>query len=286
MLFDKAKDQFIDSLKVLDRSTETINSYGKDLEYLKVFLQAKYNGPIYVEDIKKEDLENFLLYQKSRGLKSASRSRNLYTMRSFFKYLRDSDVISKDPAVMLGNIKVKSKERVVLNKKEVYELYNEIEHEVIKVVVIFLYYTGLRISEATNLNIEYIDIKQQIVKVVSGKGNKDRIVPINEDIVKILKSYIENTRPKVKSSRLFATKKTGVVSPQYVNREIQTAVKKLGWDKPVSAHILRHSYATALIQNDVNIVHVSKLLGHSSIKTTSLYTHSNIDELKKSVSSL
>ena len=286
MLFDKAKDQFIDSLKVLDRSTETIYSYGKDLEYLKVFLQAKYNGPIYVEDIKKEDLENFLLYQKSRGLKSASRSRNLYTMRSFFKYLRDSDVISKDPAVMLGNIKVKSKERVVLNKKEVYELYNEIEHEVIKVVVIFLYYTGLRISEATNLNIEDIDIKQQIVKVVSGKGNKDRIVPINEDIVKILKSYIENTRPKVKSSRLFATKKTGVVSPQYVNREIQTAVKKLGWDKPVSAHILRHSYATALIQNDVNIVHVSKLLGHSSIKTTSIYTHSNIDELKKSVSSL
>ena len=286
MLFDKAKDQFIDSLKVLDRSTETINSYGKDLEYLKVFLQAKYNCPVYVEDIKKGDLESFLLYQKSRGLKSASRSRNLYTMRSFFKYLRDSDVISKDPAVMLGNIKVKSKERVVLNKKEVYELYNEIEHEVIKVVVIFLYYTGLRISEATNLNLEDIDIKQQIVKVVSGKGNKDRIVPINEDIVKILKSYIENTRPKVKSSRLFATKKTGVVSPQYVNREIQTAVKKLGWDKPVSAHILRHSYATALIQNDVNIVHVSKLLGHSSIKTTSIYTHSNIDELKKSVSSL
>ena len=239
---------------------------------------------VYVEDIKQQDLEAFLLYQKERGLQSASRSRNLYTMRSFFKYLFNSGLVERNPAAMIGNIKVKNKEREVLSKEEVYKLYEAIEHKIVRVVVIFLYFTGLRISEATNLKLKNINLDEGIVKVISGKNNKDRVVILNDEIKQIVEDYINNIRPdNVTTDYLFATSKTGEVSNQYVNREIKKALKKTKINKDISCHSLRHSYATALINNGANIVHVSKLLGHSSVKTTNIYTHSNIENLRESV---
>lgn len=275
LLYKKAVELFINNLKVLERSPETISSYTKDLGYIKDFLEEKYNGCIYVEDVNQQDLEAFLLYQKERGLKSASRSRNLYTMRSFFKYLFNSGLIGRNPAAMIGNIKVKNKEREVLTKDEVYKIYEAIDHQIVRVVVIFLYFSGMRISEALKLELPQIDIgksnSKNTVQIISGKGNKDRIVPLNDEIREILIDYLENIRPDVETDYLFANKKTGEMSAQYVNREIKKALKKTKIDKDISCHSLRHSYATSLINADVNIVHVSKLLGHSSVKTTSIY---------------
>lgn len=290
MLYKKAVELFINNLKVLERSPETISSYTKDLGYIKDFLEEKYNGCIYVEDVNQQDLEAFLLYQKERGLKSASRSRNLYTMRSFFKYLFNSGLIGRNPAAMIGNIKVKNKEREVLTKDEVYRIYEAIDHKIVRVVVIFLYFSGMRISEALKLELPQIDIgksnSKNTVQIISGKGNKDRIVPLNDEIREILIDYLENIRPDVETDYLFANKKTGEISAQYVNREIKKALMKTKIDKDISCHSLRHSYATSLINADVNIVHVSKLLGHSSVKTTSIYTHSNIEDLKSCVEML
>lgn len=302
LIYEKAVKQFMDNLKMLDRSEETIDSYGKDLRYINIFLQNKYNGPVYIKDVSKKDLEDFLLYQKNRGLSSASRSRNLYTMRSFFKYCMDSGIIvDRNPAALIGGIRVKNKEREILDKEEVYKLYNAMSHKIARVVVIFLFFSGLRISEALNLKIKskdnsdkdsYIDLDESLVIVKSGKGDKDRVVPINVEIASILQDYLLNIRPKIskelEKNYFFATKRTGRISAQYVNREIKKGLKVAGIDKDISSHNLRHSYATALLNtsNPVNILQVSRLLGHSSIETTQIYAKTSISDLESAVEGL
>jgi len=284
--FNKAQDRFIKNLELLDRSSETIKGYTKSLKALKKYLQDKYNGPVYVTDITRADLEDYLHHLKSRGLAPQSRSHALYVMRSFFKYLHQSGEIAANPAALLGNIKLRQSERPYLTGEEVDKLAREVTQPAVKVMVTFLYHTGLRLSEATSLKLDDVDLEDNLIRVVAGKGNKDRVVPINEKLAGALRRYLQNTRPKVDSDKFFATEKTGAISNQYVGREIRAAVKRLGWDQGVSAHTLRHSYATALVQNNVNIVHVSRLLGHSSVKTTSVYAHSPLDELRRSVEAL
>lgn len=276
MLFQQATEQFYKKLYSADKSQKTITSYKKMLKALKKYLQNKYNGPVYVSDIIQNDLEDYLHHLKNKGLMPQSRAHAIYVMQSFFKYQHQSGVISINPAALLENIKIPETERIFLTGQEVMQLTGVIKQPSIKVMIIFLYYTGLRVSEATNLLISNIDLAENMIKIVAGKGNKDRVVPINDKLTSIIKDYLANIRPNVNSDRLFATKKTGKLSPQYINREIKLAVKELKWSKKVSAHTLRHSHASALIKNNVNIVHVSKLLGRSSLKTTSIYTHSSL----------
>ena len=274
-------------LEVLNRSSETIIGYSKDIKLFRYFETAKYNGPVYVEDITRDEIESFLYYLKEgRKLAPASISRAQYTLRSFFKYLYGNNYIKYNPTAMLEAIKIPQKEREFLVQDEVLQLANAIKNKIIKTVIHFLFLTGLRISECCNLEVGDVNLTEDLIKVIAGKGNKDRIVPINTTLHEILEDYVENIRPAIDTKRFFTTLKTGKLSPQYVNREIKIAVKSLKWDKQISAHNLRHSYASALISKNVNIVHVSKLLGHSSVKVTSIYAHSNIDQLRNAVENL
>lgn len=287
MELGQAAIKFFEHLDFLNRSSETIDGYGKDIKSFKRFETSKYNTAVYVEDITREDIESFLYYLKQeRKLQPTSISRAQYTLRSFFKYLHGSNYIQSNPTAMLEAITIPKKEREYLSLSEVLKLADTISNQIIKTAILFLFYTGLRISECCNLEMGDVALNENIVKVRAGKGNKDRIVPINTTLHEILESYVKNIRPITDSKRLFATHKTGKLSPQYVNREIKIAAKILNWDKKISAHSLRHSYASALIGKNVNIVHVSKLLGHSSVKVTSIYAHSNIDQLREAVESL
>lgn len=139
--------------------------------------------------------------------------------------------------------------------EEVNTLVEKVNHPVIKVMIQFLYYSGLRISEATALTLSAVDLEENLVRVIAGKGNKDRNVPLNDKAAQLLKNYLLNIRPngKLKSQYFFATQRTGSVSPQFVNREIKEALVKLGWTKKVTAHVLRHSYAKALVEKNVNM---------------------------------
>lgn len=287
MLYINAWEMYLNYMNIVDRSKATKRGYREVLSDFQKFLEGKYNGPCYVEDIKQADIEGYLAHLKDeRLLASASRSRSLYIIKAFISYLKDSEVVSKDPTRMIGSIKLAQKEREHMTASEVIELSEAIEQPVIKVMMMFLYYTGLRISEAIALTLEAVDLEEQIVHVINGKGNKNRNVPINDNAVKLLKDYLLNIRPKGTSRYFFSTKRTGSISPQYVNREIHLALLKLGWTKKISAHVLRHSYATALVEENVNIVYVSRLLGHSSLKTTGIYAHSKIEELRQAVKNL
>jgi len=287
MLLMQAVQSFIQYLSSLDRSQETITGYRKDLNLFSRFLEAKYNCESYLDEITTEDIEEYLTYLKEkRNYAPASRGRNLHTLRSFFTYAYNKELVVRNVALPVEKVKVQQKERTYLTEEEVNILIKTIDHSLIRLVVIVLYMTGMRISECLSLTVDNVDIQKRVIHVVAGKGNKDRLIPISKRLVPLLEEYLLYQRPETVSPLFFCTQKTGMLSPVYVNRVITQAVNKLGWKKKVTAHILRHSFASRLVKNDVNLVQIQKLLGHSSLNVTSIYTHTNLDQLSEAIDTL
>lgn len=287
MLLHEAIEKYKQYLITMDKSTETIKGYMSDLYSFEFFLEKKHNCPLYIDEIQTVDIEDYLYWLKDeRALQPASRSRNLYTLRSFWKYIHNKELCPRNIAMSLEPIRLQKKERVYLSADESEEFIEAIDHRLIRIVAKTLYYTGMRISECLNLKVTDVDIENQVIHVINGKGKKDRNIPINKNLLLIFKDYLFNIRPKIDSDNFFATKKTGSLSAAYVNRIFQDTAKKLGLQKHVTAHILRHSFASNLIKNGVNLVHVQKLLGHSNLKVTSIYTHANMDDLSQAINVL
>ncbi|WP_419877953.1 tyrosine-type recombinase/integrase [Brevibacillus centrosporus] len=279
-------EKFLQHMRAIERSPETISGYTKDLMAFIRFLEKKYNGAVYIREVIVGDLEAFLEQLQKQGQAPASRSRRLYTLRSFFAYAYKKEFVSRNIALSVDPPKLQQKERMYLSEGEVMQLVGAIEHPLIQIVVLTLYHTGLRISECLDLTLHTVDLDKQRIHVVAGKGNKDRTVPISDKLLPVLVDYVQHQRPNVESDYFFATSKTGMLSPVYVNRVLGETVEKLGWKKKVTAHILRHSFASQLVKKEVNLVKIQKLLGHSSLKVTSIYTHSNMEELSEAVNVL
>ncbi|MCZ0843822.1 tyrosine-type recombinase/integrase [Brevibacillus laterosporus] len=287
MLLMNTVEIFLEYMSSIGRSEETISGYGKDLVHFTRFLENKYNCESYMEEITVTDIEEYLHYLKEeRGYAPASRLRNLHTLRSFFAYAYKKELVVRNIALSVEKIKVQQKERTYLTEDEVERLVHAIDHPLIRLVVIVLYMTGLRISECLNLTVDDVNLEDKVIHVVAGKGNKDRLIPISLRLLPLLQEYVQEKRPATASPLFFYTKKTGMLSPVYVNKEITEAVRRLGWKKKVTAHILRHSFASQLVKNDVNLVQIQKLLGHSSLNVTSIYTHTNLDQLSDAINTL
>lgn len=279
-----ATEMFKKSLRQSEHSAVTVRNYNYFLKKFIDYLEMIYNGTVYPEEITVQDIESFLYGMKEAGLAPKTRNIMLGVIRSFLKYCVKMDLIAKNPAEKLEPIKFTTKERCHLTEEEFRRLIAQATHLVMRTLFITLYNTGLRIAEARNLKIEDVKLDLKVIKVIEGKGKKNRTVPINDTLLGVLKDYIENIRkPQHPSDMFFATPKTGAVSNQYANEYLNVITKKAGLTKKVSCHILRHSFASNLVKKNVNIVSVQKLLGHSSLKTTSIYTHVNIDELRMAV---
>lgn len=285
MLFTDAIERFRNYQISIDRSPKTIDAYNLGLNLLNRYLQQKFNAPIYVEDIKKENVEEYLLYlKKEKHYKASSRKQMLGCYRSFFKYAYHSEWCDKNITETLEPISVRQKERQFLSEKEVQQFIKAIDHKLIQLVAHTLYYTGMRISECLNLKVEDVNMEAGLIHVKKGKGNKDRTIPMNPKLKELFVDYIDNWR--VHSDSFFATKISGALSLTNVAKVFRETSKALGLRKNVTAHILRHSFATNMVHNGVNIVNIQKLLGHSSLKTTSIYVHSNMNDLSKAINTL
>jgi site-specific recombinase XerD len=286
MLLNDAITKFIYHLTITNKSKETIKSYTSDLTAFEHFLELKYNCAVYLNEVENIDIDDYLYKLKIKKLSTASRSRQLYTLRSFWNYLYKNTFCDFNIAMSIEPIKIQRKERGFLSSEEAHSLISAIEHPLVQTVVQTLFYTGLRISECLNLKVEDVDIGNKIIHVINGKGSKNRNIPININLLSILQNYIKVHEHSTKSNYFFATKKSGSLSAPYVNRILNDTANKLRWEKHISAHILRHSFASNLIKNGVNLVYVQKLLGHSNLKVTSIYTHASMDDLDKSINVL
>lgn len=284
MLLSEALEAFAQYQTSIERSPRTIRGYAQDLSVFRRYLDSQWNTSVYVNDIRTEDVETFLLYLKERGTKKSTRKRYLGSIRSFCKWALSREILTEDIAGKLEPIKVHIPERRYLTEEEVETFIDSIDHRLVKVAVQIMYHTGLRVSECVGLKTNHVDLEDRLVRVVAGKGSKHRVVPIRDRLHDILMDY-ETWR--VTSEYYLATKKTGRLSIVRVGAVIRETVAKLGWEKgSVTAHSFRHAFASHLVHRDVNLVNISKLLGHSSLNTTSIYTHARLDDLREAVNVL
>jgi integrase/recombinase XerD len=280
MNWDSGFENFKNYLK-LERglSDNSIKSYDYDLILFKKFLIAnKINDtPL---NCKSETIKNYL-YKSFSDKKSISQARSISAIKSFFNYLIFEGYIKDSPISNIESPKQEKKIPKVLTENEIKKLINSIDlnHDFgqrNKTIIEILYGTGIRVSELINLKLSNIFFKENIIKVI-GKGNKEILVPLGEIASNEMKIYINNrNRLKIDSKSsdiLFLNRYGRGLTRSMIFKIISDASKRIGLDKKISPHTLRHSFATHLIKNGADLRTIQLILGHESITTTEIYTH-------------
>ncbi len=290
MLLKKASEKYLTHLTNLERSAETIRGYRMVLNYLEEYFARKLNGSVYLEEITFDDLDQFIgsmSLEKKWRINSVKKCH--YTLSAFFGYCYRKELCPKDISKHMEPVRGEQKERKYLTAEEFQRLEKAIDHPLVKLIALTMFYSGMRITECLNLLVKDIDFNRAVFKVRDAKGKTYRIIPIHHRLQDLLKEHLASEivkGPEEKQQRVFATEKSGKVSAAYVNRILKEAVMKAGLPEGITAHALRHSFASNLVNKNRSLVHVQKLLGHADLRTTSVYTHAKLDDLAESVNTL
>lgn len=252
---------------------------------LIVFDKYISNKNINILNITKKNIEDYLTnYFKDKGI--SSKTNSITSINSFYIYLVKDKKIDINPCENIARPKLKKGLPDVLTTNEVDKLLdislNTKEDYRNKAILEVLYATGIRISELTNLKMNDVDFSNKVVKVF-GKGSKERIVPINKYALNYLGMYIDIRGSFLKgklSDYIFLNNKGEKISRESIGLEINKIVKKQGLNKRVTPHMLRHSFATHLLNNGADLRSIQELLGHSDISTTTIYTHISNEKVK------
>lgn len=274
LTFQEGMELFMRSLDTRDCSDHTLTNYHHLLETFYIHMARDvFNGEVYVYDITTKHIEDHLLYRKN-VLKNApvTRLNMLIAIKSMYTFLKKNNYVDFNPAENIERIKLPKKERIFLTATEIHVLLNAIKNPHIYAAVSTLAYTGLRVSELVNLTVDDVNIDKQEIFVRCGKNKKDRIVPFSINLKDTLNNYAENVRNH-DSEYFFATMQSGRLGAAYINEKLHEAAKDAGIQKNVSPHILRHSAASLMILSQAPISSVQRMLGHSDVKSTSIYLH-------------
>ena len=277
-------DSFLSYIELeKEYSKNTISSYKNDLDDFKEFLKKIDEDPI---EIDKKDIFNYLVFLSKKKLKPASLRRKISALRSFYKFLIREELIENDPTI---DLTLPKKDKVlpdVISVEEIEKLINIIPEKGFKgkrdkALIELLYSSGLRVSEIINLKINEIDLKNGYLKCF-GKGSKERIVPFGSFAKDFLIEYIEErNKNNINSDLLFVTKKGKKIVRQEINNILNSYAKKSKLKKKIHPHMLRHSFATHLLERGADLRSVQELLGHVDISTTQIYTHLTKEHLRE-----
>ena len=277
---------FLDFLSVeKGLSTNTILSYSRDLNKLFRFLKKE---KIPWDGVREENLVKFIHYQSRAGLSSRSLGRLISSLKSFYKFLVLDDVIKKNPAVNLSSPKIWLKLPQFLTFEEVESLLKQPNEKNIRgirdrAMLELLYATGLRVSELVSLKMRDLNMEEGFL-LCRGKGGKERIVPVGRSARGSIRRYLDEARPQImkeSSDALFLTSRGGVFTRQGFWKMLKSYAKKADLDLKISPHILRHSFATHLLERGADLRSVQLMLGHTQITTTQIYTHVSRERLRK-----
>ncbi len=266
-------------------SNNTLNSYRIDLKLLAIEL-AKSN--LIITQTRKSDLLGFISKRVQSGIKARTTARQISSYRAFFQYHLRINSIKIDPSLDIEMPRIGRSLPKSLTEEEITDLLdapntNDIIGHRDKAMLELMYASGLRVSELISLKIPQVNFSQGVLRV-TGKGNKERLVPIGEQASECLKSFIENSRDKIlnhkKTDYLFPTKRGATMTRQSFWYVIKRYSKKAGISKVISPHGLRHAFATHLLNHGADLRVVQLLLGHSDLSTTQIYTHIAKERLK------
>lgn len=300
--------EFLDYLYLIrNYSQNTIISYQTDLKQFYDFIILSYHGKADYSESEKLELffdinsidililKSFIseLFEKQKfnikkvpKFSNRSITRKISVLKSFFKYLYKKGIIKSNPASGLGFPKIAKKLPSFLSQNEINKLLDKIgngELSFINKAIIELFYgTGIRLNELINLKLSDVNFCKKTIKVM-GKGSKQRIVPYGSKADKALKDYLQ-IRDIVNINKLdilFVTKKGKKFGPVELRRMVNKYLSSVTDLRKKSPHVLRHSFATHLLDNGADIRAVKDLLGHENLSTTQIYTHVNPEQLKK-----
>ena len=267
-------------------SKNTVEAYIRDITNVSIFFEK---NPL---KIKRTDIIKFINDLNEKKKSSRTQARILSSIKSFYNYLIFDDKIKENPSIEIYSPKLEKKFPVVLSIKEINQIINSIDlslnnGERNRTIIECLYSCGLRVSELINLKISEINFSDEYIKII-GKGNKQRITPINNNLINFFKNYINEIRSKLKidkknSDYLFLNRRGKKISRILVFNVVKEACEKAGIQKNISPHTFRHSFATHLVEGGADLRSVQEMLGHSNITTTEIYTHLDTKYLKEEI---
>jgi len=280
-------DTFLNYLSVeRGLANNTIISYREDLNAYLDFI-AKSNIDV-LSKITKNNITNFMFNQKERGIAVNSIARRLAAIRMFHRFLTRERILKDDPSTLIDSPRLWKKipETLSLNEVEALIAQPDVRNAQglrDRAILETLYATGMRVSEAVNLRKDNVNLDIGFLRCI-GKGNKERVIPLGKKAIVSINKYLEAARGKLlngkESEFLFVSRVGKNISRQSFWKILKKYAKLAKIKKPIKPHILRHSFATHLLEHGADLRSVQEMLGHSNISTTQIYTHINKDRLK------
>lgn len=278
---------FLDYLKFEKRySQHTLLSYQNDLEQFFAYLVSQFEAPA-LNKVTPLYIRSWLAELKEEGLSSKSINRKISTLRSFFKYQMKTGLLEQTPMTTVTAPRVNKRLPVFVEQKDMVTLFAHVtfsddwKGRTERLVLQLFYHTGMRLSELINLKESQLDASQSQVKVL-GKGNKERILPVSAELMQALLDYVQEKPIKESGiQQVFVTEKGKALQPRSVYAFVKKHLAQVTTIQKKSPHILRHSFATHLMNNGAELNAVKELLGHSSLAATQIYTHNTIEKLKE-----
>ena len=275
----KMIDSFLDSLWLEQGlSKSTLDAYRSDLKLLKVWAKKR---ELKMDEISRPDLLEFIAFKAEQGSSARTSARMLSSLRRFFTYLMQQEIISTNPTDKISMPKIGRSLPVLLTENEVLKLIKAPNTKKPlgfrdRVMLELLYATGLRVSELVKLEANQLNLNQGYLRVM-GKGDKERLVPMGKTAKRWMKNYLNGPIQEILNDRqsdcLFPTRTSTSISRQAFWQIIKKYAMKVGISAKLSPHSLRHAFATHLINHGADLRVVQMLLGHSDLSTTQIYTH-------------
>lgn len=282
------KEAFLSYLESEKRySKHTVTSYRTDLSQFEEYLSSTYDLE-YILEAKQQQIRSWMAFLRQSGLEPRSISRKLACIKSIFKYAIRKKLIFENPTDGINSPKIRKKIPVFLPDKDLNKLLNvdfftnDFEGTRDRIVLEILYGTGIRLSELIGLRVSDINHFKSTVRI-RGKGNKERVIPVNKSLMNIIEDYYEFRRQiaSESSSDCLILRSDGKsVYPMMVYRIVKKYLNMITTVEKKSPHVLRHSFATHLLNKGADLNAIKDLLGHENLAATQIYTHNSLEQLK------
>jgi len=275
------RDKFLSYLKNEKRySPLTVTAYTTDLTQFYNFIKAQYDLT-RIEEVTHDLIRSWIVDMIDAGIATRSVNRKITTLKSYYKFLLRQGIVKKNPMLKILSPKTSKKLPVFVEKSSMDELLDVVEFDEggkgrrDKLIILLLYCTGMRLSELINLKVSDIDFNKGTLKIL-GKGNKERVLPFSENLKNEIKQYLDEAHP---IEWLFLTDKGKKLYAKLVYRLVNSYLRKVTTISKKSPHVLRHTFATHMLNNGADLNAIKEFLGHVSLSATQVYTHNTIKKL-------
>jgi integrase/recombinase XerC len=278
-----SKNKFIIYLSSEKRFSEhTVKSYTTDLNQFTTFLADEFQITDDIDEVRFQIIRTWIASLLEKGVNPRSVNRKISTLKSYFKFLIREGVIVENPMMKVVAPKSKKRLPVFIEEDQIQSLLNEVQFEGgfigerNKLIIELFYVTGIRLSELINIKISDIDFQNQLIKVL-GKRNKERLIPLSSSVLVGLSNFIEKNQ---QNQFLFTNLDGKKLYTKLVYRLVNKCIGEISSVNKKSPHILRHTFATHMLNNGADINAIKELLGHANLSATQVYTHNTIEKLK------